>query len=149
MQQEKPLGVDLLAIVLVISGIFTVFSGIDALFFASFLASAAPVSTAVPGALGAVAESAAIWGSILLAIGAGSFIVAYGLFYGRSWGWSGAVALAIIGIVIPLMNVIAGYWPSVFTMILSGIVLYFLFMPQVREYFGRTVSTPSSDAAAA
>ncbi len=59
------------------------------------------------------------------------------------------MALAIIGIFIPLMNVISGYWPSVFTMILSGIVLYFLFRPQVREYFGRAVSSPSSDAAAA
>lgn len=146
MQQEKPLGVDLLALVLVISGIFTVYSGIDALFFASFLASVAPVNTFV---FGASAQYAAIWGSILIAVGAGSFLVAYGLFHGRSWGWSGAVALAIIGIVIPLMNVVAGYWPSVFTMVLSGIVLYFLFMPQVREYFGRPVSTPSSDAAAA
>jgi hypothetical protein len=98
--------------------------------------------------LGAAAEFAAIWGSVILAIGIGSFIVAYGLFNGRSWGWSGAVALAVIGIIIPIMNIIAGYWPSVFTLILSGVILYYLSRPQVRAYFGRTVSAPSGAAAA-
>ena len=149
MQQEKPLGVDLLAIVMVISGIFAVFSGIDALYFASFLASVAPINTAVDGTLDAVAAYSAVWGSIILALGIGSFIVAYGVLHGRSWGWSGAVALAIIGIVIPIMNMIAGYWPSIFTLILSGIVLYYLSRPQVKAYFGRQVFTPPSDTAAA
>jgi hypothetical protein len=149
MQEEKPLGVDLLAIVMVISGIFAVFSGIDALYFASFLKSVAPINTAVSGTFGAVATYSAIWGSIILALGIGSFMVAYGLFHGRSWGWSGAVALAIIGIVIPIMNMMAGYWPSIFTLILSIIVLYYLSRPQVKAYFGRQVSTPPSDAAAA
>ena len=149
MQQEKPLGVDLLAIVMVISGIFAVFSGIDALYFASFLKSVAPINTAMYGTFGAVATYSAVWGSIILALGIGSFMVAYGLFHGRSWGWSGAVALAIIGIVIPIMNMMAGYWPSIFTLILSIIVLYYLSRPQVKAYFGRQVSTPPSDAAAA
>jgi hypothetical protein len=96
----------------------------------------------------AVAEGAAIWGSVILALGIGSFIVAYGLFKERGWGWSGAVALAIIGIVIPIMNIIAGYWPSVFTLILSIIILYYLSRPHVKAYFGR-VPASQSDAAAA
>jgi hypothetical protein len=149
MQQEKPGGVDLLGILMVISGMFEVFSGIDALGFAAFLATVAPINTAIPGTVGgAVADYAAIWGSIILAIGIGSFIVAYGVFYGRSWGWSGAVALAIIGIVIPIMNIIAGYWPSIITVAFSSVILYYLSRPQVRAYFGRTVSAPSGAAAA-
>jgi uncharacterized membrane protein (DUF2068 family) len=69
--------------------------------------------------------------------------VAYGLFYGRSWGWSGAMALAIIGIVIPIMNIIVGYWPSVFTILLSVLIIYYLTRQEVRVYFGRKISAPS------
>jgi hypothetical protein len=147
-QREKPAFVDLLAIVMAISGIFAFFSGIDALFFASYLASVAPLSTAVPGVAQATAEMAAIWGSVILAIGIGSLIVAYGLVSGRGWAWSGAVALAIMGIVIPIMNVIVGYWPSIFTILLSILILYYLTRQDVRAYFRSTVSAPSDAAAA-
>ena len=143
MQTEKPAGVDLLAIIILINGIFSFFSGLDSLYFASFLASVVPINTAVPGIVEATAQYVAIWGSIILAIGIGSFLVAYGLFYGRSWGWSGAMALAIIGIVIPIMNIIVGYWPSVFTVLLSALIIYYLTRQEVRVYFGRKISAPS------
>lgn len=148
MQTEKPPGVDLIGIIMLINGIFAFFSGLDSLYFASFLATAIPINTAVPGIIEATAQYTAIWGSIILAIGIGSFLVAYGLFYGRSWGWSGAMALAIIGIVIPIMNIIVGYWPSIFTMLLSGLVIYYLTRQEVRAYFGKKISSPSDAAAA-
>jgi hypothetical protein len=143
MQMEKPAGVDLLAIVLLINGIFSFFSGLDSLYFASFLASVVPINTAVPSIVEATAQYVAIWGSIILAIGIGSFLAAYGLFYGRSWGWSAAMALAIIGIVIPIMNIVVGYWPSVFTILLSVLIIYYLTRQEVRVYFGRKISAPS------
>ena len=147
-QREKPAFVDLLAVVMAISGIFAFFSGIDALFFASFLTSVAPINTAVPGVAQATAEMAAIWGSVILAIGVGSLVVAYGLVSGRSWAWSGGVALAVIGIVIPIMNVIVGYWPSIFTILLSILILYYLSRQDVKAYFRSTISAPSDTAAA-
>jgi hypothetical protein len=147
-QREKPAGVDLLGVIMAISGIFAFFSGIDALFFASFLASVAPVNTSIPGVAQATAEMAAIGGSVILALGIGSFVVAYGLVSGRTWAWSGAVALATIGIVIPIMNVIVGYWPSIFTIMLSILVLYYLSRREVKSYFRSPVSAPSDAAAA-
>ena len=148
MLREKPPGVDLLGIIMLISGIFAFFSGVDSLYFASFLSSLAPIQTAVPGVAEATAQFAATWGSIILILGIASFLVAYGLFYGKSWAWSGAVALSIIGIVIPIMNVLVGYWPSIFTIFLSILVLYYLSRQEVRAYFSRTVAS-QSDAAAA
>jgi hypothetical protein len=133
---------------MLINGIFTTFSGIDSLYLASFLAATIPVNTAVPSFVESTSDFVALWGSVLLAIGIASFIVAYGLFYGRNWAWSGAMALSVIGIVIPIMNIIVGYWPSIFTLILSLIVIYYLTRAEVRLYFGRRVSAPSDAAAA-
>ncbi|MEP0824609.1 MAG: hypothetical protein HRF40_03915 [Nitrososphaera sp.] len=150
MQTEKPAGVDLLAIIMLINGIFAFFSGLDRLYFASFLATSIPINTSVPGIAEATAQYVAIWGAIILAIGIGSFLVAFGLFRGRGWGWSGAMALAIIGIVIPIMNFAVGYWPSIFTILLSALVIYYLTRREVRVYFGKEISSQSdADAAAA
>jgi hypothetical protein len=146
--RTKPPGVDWLGIILLINGLFALFTGLDSLGFAAFLASVLPINTAVPGFVDATAQYFAIWGSIILAIGIGSFIVAFGLFNGKSWAWSGAMALAIIGIVIPIINVIAGYWPSIFTLLLSVAIIYYLTRKQVRAYLGRRVSAPSDAEAA-
>jgi hypothetical protein len=102
-----------------------------------------------PVVVAEVTQFAAVWGSIILALGIASLFVAYGLFKGRGWGWTGAVGLSIIGIIISIMNIIAGYWPSIFTLILSGIILYYLYRPHVMAYFGKTATAPPSDAAAA
>lgn len=93
MLREKPAGIDLLAIVMVISGIFCFFSGIDALFFSAYLKHAVPLDTSIQGFSSALSTSAAIWGSVLLALGVGQFLAAYGLFVGSSWAWSASVAL--------------------------------------------------------
>ncbi|MEO9320367.1 MAG: hypothetical protein ABI361_06815 [Nitrososphaera sp.] len=148
MLREKPTGIDLLAIVMVISGIFCFFSGIDALFFSAYLKHAVPLDTSIQGFSSALSTSAAIWGSVLLALGVGQFLAAYGLFVGSSWAWSASVALCIVGIIIPFMNIITGYWPSIFTLILSAVILYYLSRSDVKAYFGRTISEPSGAAAA-
>jgi hypothetical protein len=147
-RRQRPLGVDLLGIILLINGLFAFLAGLDLLGIAALFSSVAPINAAASGTFGAVAEYAAVWGSILMAIGIGSFVVASGLFYGRGWAWSGAIALAITGIVIPIINIIAGYWPAVFTMIISGLIIYYLTRHEVRLYFGRKISTPSDTAAA-
>jgi hypothetical protein len=50
--------------------------------------------------------------------------------------------------VIPIMNVIVGYWPSIFTIMLSILVLYYLSRREVKSYFRSPVSAPSDAAAA-
>lgn len=147
MRREKPAGVDLLGIIMLIGGLFSILAGLDSIGFAAIYSSVAPVNTAASSTLGAVADYAAIWGSIILAIGVGSFIVSFGLFYGRRWAWSWTMALSIIGIVLPIMNIVVGYWPAVFTLIISGLVIYYLTRQEVRVYFGRRISAPSDTAA--
>jgi len=148
---RRPFAVDLLGIIILISAIVTFLSGLGSLGFAVFLSAVAPIHTAVPGiaqGASAAAEYVAITGAIILVIGIGEFIVSYGLFSRKNWGWSAAMALAIIGIVIPIINIIFGYWPSIFTLLLSGLIIYYLVRKDVRMYFGRKFSAKSDTAAA-
>ena len=85
-------------------------------------------------------------GGILIAIGILSFVVAYGLLKGRRWAWTLTVILSIISIVLAAISIAVGSIPSIISIIISGIILYYLYRPHVKAYFGKTVSAsgPSS-----
>ena len=85
-------------------------------------------------------------GGILIAIAIVSFIVAYGLLKGRGWAWTLTVVLSIISIVLNAISIAAGNIASIISIIISGIILYYLYRPHVKAYFGKGVS-PSSPAA--
>ena len=78
-------------------------------------------------------------GGILIAIGIVSFVVAYGLLKGRRWAWTLTVILSIISIVLAAISIAAGSIPSIISIIISGIILYYLYRPHVKVYFGKAV----------
>lgn len=92
-----------------------------------------------------------IIGIYLIILGIASFIVAWGLLKGKGWAWIFAVVLyiasIILGIVIILSFGIAediqsfsAYVPG---FIIYGIVIWYLFRPNVRSYFGKAkIQTP-------
>jgi uncharacterized membrane protein len=76
-------------------------------------------------------------GGILIAIGILSFVVAYGLLKGRTWAWTLTVVLSIISIVLNVISIAAGNIAGLVSVIISGIILYYLFRPHVKAYFGK------------
>ena len=110
-------------------------------------------------------------GSIMIAIGIVSFIVAYGLLKGIGWAWTVTIVLSIINIVLNVIT-IATIQPliwlglgimlpaaildpppplppgGIISMIISGIIIYYLYRPNVKAYFGkvatRTDATPAT-----
>ncbi len=78
-------------------------------------------------------------GAVLLAIAIASFVVAYGLLKGLGWAWTVTVILSTISIVFNAIsiatagNVVGG----IITIIINVIVLYYLYRPHVKAYFGR------------
>jgi hypothetical protein len=79
-------------------------------------------------------------GVVLLAIAIVSFVVAYGLLKGLGWAWTVTVILSIISIVLNAISIAAGNIASIISIIISGIILYYLYRPHVKEYFGKGVS---------
>jgi hypothetical protein len=92
------------------------------------------------------------FGVVLVAIAIVSFIVAYGLLKGKGWAWTVAIILSIISIVLNAITLVtaaaagnAANFGGIIGVIISGIILYYLFRPHVKAYFGKGVS-PSRPA---
>jgi hypothetical protein len=73
----------------------------------------------------------------LLAISIASFVVAYGLLKGLGWAWTVTVVLSIISIVFNVISVATGNIAAIISIIISGIILYYLYRPHVKAYFGK------------
>lgn len=86
------------------------------------------------------------FGIVLLAIAIVSFVVAYGLLKGKGWAWTVSIILSIISIVWNAITLVtAANYGGIISIIISGIILYYLFRPHVKAYFGKGVS-PSRPA---
>ena len=86
-------------------------------------------------------------GGILLAMAIVSFVVAYGLLKGRGWAWTVTIILSIISIVWNAITIAtAANFGGIISIIISAIIIYYLYRPHVKAYFGKGVS-PSPPAA--
>jgi hypothetical protein len=86
------------------------------------------------------------FGAVLVAIAIVSFVVAYGLLKGKGWAWTVSIILSIIRIVWNVITLVtAANYGGIISIIISGIILYYLFRPHVKAYFGKGVN-PSRPA---
>jgi hypothetical protein len=100
----------------------------------------------------------AIVGAIMLAVGIGYIVMFYGLLKGTGWAWTITIILIIIGIAIQIVSgitgtifnasmlgdssatnsVISGIVGSVIGIAINIVILYYLYRPQVKIFFGKT-----------
>jgi lysylphosphatidylglycerol synthetase-like protein (DUF2156 family) len=145
----RPLGVTIIAILMAIAGIAMIVAGVSALFLGSLI----PLAGQTQDFAGDISSTmlggfAVASGAVMLALGIASLIIAYGLFKGRGWAWTAAVVLSIIGIVMSVVSIVTGNFGSIISLIINGIIIYYLYRPHVKAYFGRSIA-PRSDTAAA
>lgn len=138
--KKRPIGVTIIAILIIIGGILLLLAGIAGVAVGSL-----SISQII--GLGFV-----IIGAILLAVGIGYIVVSYGLLKGKKWSWTITVVLLFIGIAINVVSIIIfGYFTfdtdtssflttnsgSIAGIIISVIILYYLYRPHVKSYFGK------------
>jgi hypothetical protein len=145
----RPLGVTIIAILMAIGGIAMIVAGVSALFLGSLI----PLAGQTQDFAGNISSTmlggfAVASGAVMLALGIASLVIAYGLFKGRGWAWTAAVVLSIIGIVMSVVSIVTGNFGSIISLIINGIIIYYLYRPHVKAYFGRSIA-PRSDTAAA
>jgi hypothetical protein len=108
-----------------------------------------PIPTgAPPMALQSLLGGAGIaFGAVLVALAVVSFVVAYGLLKGRGWAWTVTLILSIISIVWNAITIVtAANFGGIISIIISAVIIYYLYRPHVKAYFGKGVS-PSPPAA--
>ncbi len=90
------------------------------------------------------------FGAVLVALAIVSFIVAYGLLKGKGWAWTVTLILSIISIVFNAISIAttagANLIGGIISIIISAVIIYYLYRPHVKAYFGKGVS-PSTPAA--
>jgi hypothetical protein len=185
-RQQHPSGVTIIVILNISVGIILLLGGI------AFIISGIGLSLVPPSALedGNLADDSDVGnlsgisspliggliaiGSVMIATGIVSFIVAYGLLKRMRWSWTVTIGLSIISIVLSVITAVgtvqALFWlglgiilPSaapidhsptppplgaIISIIISGIIIYYVYRPNVKAYFGkaaaRTDATPAA-----
>ena len=123
----RPTGVTIIAVLVIISGIFTIgFGALFGAFLGSFMGSMGDnffedggiIITALSG--------------VMVALGILSFVMGWGLLKGKPWAWTVTLILTIISLIfaIPSSNVIS--------LIINAVILYYLFRPHVKAYFQKS-----------
>ena len=151
--KNRPTGVSIIGILTIIGGVLMLVSGITlaalAAVFplvastgdqATMLQSQIPSSISVEY-LGIASLSV---GTIFIIIGIVSLIVAYGLFKAKKWAWTTNVALSIISIAMGIASIATGNIGSIVGILISGAILYYLYRPHVKEYFGKKTQTEAA-----
>ena len=110
-------------------------------------------------------------GGVMIAIGIVSFVVAYGLFKGLRWAWTVTIVLSIVsivlsvitaiatvqvllglglGIILPQVAIINSSPPlgAIISIIISGIIIYYLYRPNVKAYFSKAAARADATPAA-
>jgi hypothetical protein len=157
--KSRPTGVTIIAILNIIGGIIMLLGGITLVAAGTILPSLPPSAfqngnltepnvnlSGIP--LSFFGGTAIAIGGVLIAIGIVSFIVAYGLLKGMGWAWTVTLVLSIISIALNAISIASGNIGGIVSIIISGIIIYYLYRPHVKAFFGkataRTDTTPAS-----
>jgi hypothetical protein len=156
--KSRPTGVTIIAILNIIGGIIMLFGAITLIAIGAILPTlpqttfnqsglqgnltAGQVPVPPPSVPPMVSQSllggiGVASGIVLLAIAIVSFVVAYGLLKGLGWAWTVTVILSIVSIVFNAISIATGNIAAIISIIISGIIIYYLYRPHVKAYFGK------------
>jgi hypothetical protein len=124
--RKRPLGVTIVAILMIINGIILIAGGIGGVSVGAVMG--IPLIGAASG--------------VLVALGIAALIVAWGLIKGKGWAWIVTVILSIISIIMSIIAIAGGNFGAVINLVISGVILYYMYRPEVKAYFGRTSISP-------
>lgn len=150
--RTRPIGVTIIAILAIIDGIVLLTGGILAVTIVPLVSSGLngalsnitvtnqqgqQVNVHSTGMNGIVATVAIVAGSIAVVLGIVWFVLAWGLLTGKGWAWIITLILAIISVIFSIVGIVSGGAPSIISLIINGIILYYMYRPNVKSYFGR------------
>jgi uncharacterized membrane protein HdeD (DUF308 family) len=131
-EKHRPLGVTLIAALTIIAGIVFLASGITAVTVAPFLSGTQTFLVGLSAGAGAA----------FLALGIAYFVMAYGLLKGKRWAWTVTLVLSSIGIALGFVSIVTGHIGAVLSVIINAVILYYIYRPNVKSFFGKTATVP-------
>jgi len=118
---DRPLGVTIIGILWIIGGLLLLLGGGGlALGFGALF-----------GAMGVA------FGAFFAIIGLLELLLGVGCFMAWPWVWTVGVIITAINLLSAIYAVITTGWGALISLIISLIILYYLFQPHVKAYFGK------------
>ena len=119
---ERPLGVTIIGILWILEGLAAIFLG---------AAGGAVLAVLGLGSLGAVI------GIVIAIVGIIYILLGVGCFKAWPWVWIVGVVLTALGLLFGIVTLVMGGYSAIVGIIIAAIILYYLFQPQVKAYFGK------------
>ena len=137
-QQQRPMGITILAILAFIGGILGICGGLAGIVGASFLGGLAAAAGA--GNVTTLGGMAVVYSIIGLALAVAYLVFGFGAWTLKPWAWMLGMVLAGLNIVFQLVALLAG-WTTLggilISVVISGVIIYYLLTPEVKKAFGR------------
>lgn len=141
MATERPFGVTVLAILEIISALFSLGAGalmlMGAGFFGAIMGEILPEAPPLPSLagflVGLLAGIFLVIGVAMVILGMIYFSIAYGLWTGKGWAWTLCLVFSIIGLIFSILSLPSG----IISLIINILILYYLTRPHVKVFFGK------------
>jgi uncharacterized membrane protein (DUF2068 family) len=140
MTTQRPTGVTILAIIQMIGGVLSLLIGISGLFFGGLMVSGVADNTSGAAAAAEVGPLMVTGGIGAIVSGILGLLAGYGLFTLKGWGWTLAMVFSVLNIIHNALGLFRGanIPGAIVGIVISGLILYYLFTPTVKRAFGKT-----------
>ena len=130
---QRPIGITIISVLMIIGGIILIFTGITPLFIGPLISlDSSNYSTSALGSL------ITIGGLVLVALGIASLIVSWGLLKGKGWARTITLIISIIAIIIAIISLASSQdLTHIISIIIYGIIIYYMFTDKVKLFFGK------------
>ena len=126
---SRPTGVAILAILELIGGVIGLLLGI-------LLIGVGGSGILSSFGFGLVSGIVAAVGGIIVVVSVLVLILGWGMWTGKSWAWTIAVILYILGVLSGIGSLAVGALTGVVGLVISILILWYLWRPHVRAFFG-------------
>ena len=131
MTQQRPTGITVISILMIIGGLILLFTGIAPLVIGPLISIDSDYSTSSLGFL------ITIGGLVLVILGIASLIVSWGLLKGKRWARTITLIISIIAIIFAIISLVSsGELTHIISIIIYGIIIYYMFTDKVKLFFG-------------
>ena len=132
MTQHRPIGITIIAVLMIIGGIVLLFTRITPLFLGSLISIDSDSSTSELGFL------IAIGGLVLVGLGIASLVVSWGLLKGKRWARTITLIISIIAIIFAVISLASSQdLIHIISVIIYGIIIYYMFTDKVNLFFDK------------
>ena len=132
MTQQRPTGITVISILMIIGGLTLLVTGIAPLVIGPLISIDSAYST---GSLGFLIT---IGGLALVILGIASLIVSWGLLKGKTWARTITLIISFIAIIFAIISLVSsGDLTHVISIIIYGIIIYYMFTDKVKLFFGK------------